>query len=111
MKRVGSILVVALALIVTSCGAGKYMMRDAEIAEKGYSIDGWNIMKNGEVVGVLTTMEWELYKNKFYREISIKTSFSTESDMKDIARFVQSKFPESKIEVNEDGGNSFPKEQ
>ncbi len=110
MKKLNQIFFLSAfcAFLLTSCASSAYFMDEEEITSKGYSIDGWNILKKGEVVGTLSTMEWELYKNKFYREISIKTSFSTDAEMKEIARFVHTKFPDSKIEVNEDGGNSFP---
>jgi len=85
-------------------------MSDEEIAEKAYTIEGWNILKDGKVVGRMSAMEWEIYKGNMTREISIKTSFSTDAEMQEIARFVHTKFPNDKIEVNEDGGNSFPKD-
>lgn len=101
----------ALSLVLTSCMSPKHYMKDDEIAEKKYSIDGWNILKNGVVVGTLTSTEWELYKNNFVKEISIRTSFTSDEEMQEIGRFVHSKFPKSKIEVNDDGGNSFPKKE
>ena len=57
---------------------------------------------------MLTSTEWEIYKNNIVQEISVKTSFTSDKDMQEIARFVHAKFPEHKIEVNDDGGNSFP---
>ncbi|MCO4813340.1 MAG: hypothetical protein KC454_01425 [Flavobacteriales bacterium] len=107
MKKINQILILSLSLFVVSCGASKYTMSDTEIAEKGYSIDGWNVMKNGTKVGTLSSTEWELYKNSFVREISVATSFTKDEDMLEIARFLHSKFPDAKIEVNEDSGNSF----
>ena len=85
-------------------------MPDDEITEKKYTIEGWDILKNGVVVGTLTSTEWELYKNNFVNEISIQTSFTSDAEMQEIARFVHTKFPDSKIEINDDGGNSFPKQ-
>ncbi len=84
-------------------------MKADEIAQKKYSIDGWKILKDGAVVGTLTSTEWEVYKNRFVKEISIKTSFTSDEQMQEIARFIHTKFPKSKIEINDDGGNSFPK--
>ena len=111
MKKLNRIFLITavFGFLLTSCASGAYFMSEEEISSKGYSMDGWKILKGGEEVGQLTTMEWELYKNNFYREISISTSFSTDEEMKEIARFVHVKFPDCKIEVNEDGGNSFPK--
>ncbi|MFT6981559.1 MAG: hypothetical protein ACJAUD_000323 [Crocinitomicaceae bacterium] len=110
MKKTLNTLFLALlgATFLTSCMSSKYYMGDDEIAEKKYSINGWNILKDGVVVGTLTSTEWEIYKNNIVQEISVKTSFTSDKDMQEIARFVHSKFPEHKIEVNDDGGNSFP---
>jgi hypothetical protein len=69
----------------------------------------WDILKNGVVVARLSSTEWELYRNHLTREISVVTSFSSDEDMKEVLRFVHTKFPNDKIEINEDDGNSFPK--
>ena len=108
MKRFNLVLLLMSVLIMVSCGARKLIMSDEEIAAKGYSVDGWNIKRNGEVVGVLSSTEWELYRGYLVREISVSTSYTNDEDMKEIARFLHTKFPEAKIEVNDDKGNSFP---
>lgn len=108
MKKRNATLLCALGLVITSCGTGNYYMKAEEITSKEYTLDGWSILKSGKVVGTLTSTEWEFYKNKLVREISIVTSFSSDEEMKEIGRFVHTKFPDCKIEVNEDGGNSFP---
>lgn len=84
-------------------------MSEEEIASKGYSIRNWDIIRNDTVVGHLSSTEWELYRNHLTREISISTSYTADDEMKEILRFVHTKFPNDKIEINEDGGNSFPK--
>lgn len=110
MKKLNIIILLVVALGFVSCSTTKYMMSEEEIAEKKYTIDGWNVLKNGTVVGRMSAMEWEIYNGKMSREISISTSFSTDAEMQEIARFVHTKFPNDKIEVNEDDGNSFPKD-
>lgn len=110
MKNATHILMFSVSLLLASCGAGNLMMSSEEISEKGYTLENWNILKNGEVVGVLSNTEWELYHGELIKEISIRTSYTLDEDMKEIARFVYAKFPDCKIEVNDDGGNSFPKE-
>lgn len=110
MKKVTAILLlVVAAFYLQSCASKKYIMSDEEIASKGYSIKEWTIMRNDTVVGHLTSTEWELYRNHLTREISIATSYSSDSEMQEILRFVHTKFPNDKIEINEDGGNTFPK--
>ncbi len=109
MKNLTQTLIISISLFLVSCGTEKLIMSAEEISEKGYSLENWNILKNGEIVGVLSNTEWELYNGQLTKEISIKTSFTSDEDMKEIARFVYAKFPDCKIEVNDDGGNSFPK--
>lgn len=110
MKKILNTLLLTLvgAAFLTSCMSSKYYMGEAEVAEKKYSINGWNILKDGAIVGTLSSTEWEIYKNNIVQEISVKTSFTSDKAMQEIARFVHSKFPDHKIEVNDDGGNSFP---
>lgn len=110
MKKMKIFSVAIATMALTACGSGKYIMGDEEIAAKKYTIEGWNVLKDGVKVGTLTTMEWEVYKNNMVREISIKTSFTTDAEMQEIARFVHAKFPNDKIEVNQDNGNTFPAE-
>lgn len=111
MKKILNTILVAVVgtVLLTACMSPKSYMSSQEITEKKYSIEGFNILKDGDVVGTLTSTEWELYKNNFVKEVSIKTSFTSDKDMKEIARFVHTKFPKAKIEINDDGGNSFPK--
>lgn len=94
--------------VMTSCVGRKLIMSEKEIAEKGYSVDGWNVKKNDVIVGVLTSTEWEIYRNRLVREISVETSFTKDEEMKEIAMYLHTIFPEAKIEVNDDKGNSFP---
>lgn len=110
MKNIHSILIVfSVTLLLFSCASKKYTMSDEEISTKGYTFQNWDILKNGIVVARLSSAEWELYRNHLSREISIITSFSSDEDMKEVLRFVHTKFPNDKIEINEDDGNSFPK--
>lgn len=110
MKKIINITLLSFSvgLFLSSCMPSKYYMKADEIMQKKYSIEGWNILKNGVVVGTLTSTEWEIYKNTIVNEISIRTSFTSDSEMQEIGRFVHSKFPDSKVEINDDGGNSFP---
>jgi hypothetical protein len=105
-KKLGLLVIVAVGMV--SCGSSKLVMGDKEIQAKGYSLDGWHIRKQGEVVGTLVATEWGLYRKKMVREITISTSFSSDAEMQDIARFLHSRFPNDMIEVNEEGGNSYP---
>jgi hypothetical protein len=110
MKNLQSILIaLSAALLLFSCASNQFIMTDEEISTKGYTIQNWDILKNGVVVARLSSTEWELYRNHLTREISVVTSFSSDEDMKEVLRFVHTKFPNDKIEINEDDGNSFPK--
>ena len=110
MKNLQSILIaLSAALLLFSCASNQFIMTDEEISTKGYTIQNWDILKNGVAVARLSSTEWELYRNHLTREISVVTSFSSDEDMKEVLRFVHTKFPNDKIEINEDDGNSFPK--
>jgi hypothetical protein len=110
MKKIHSIAaLICFSFILFSCASKKYIMSDEEISTKGYSIQNWDILKNGTVVARLSSTEWELYRNHLSREISVVTSYSSDEEMKEVLRFVHTKFPNDKIEINEDDGNSFPK--
>jgi len=110
MKNIQSILIaLSAALLLFSCASKKFLMSEEEISSKGYTLQNWEILKNGAVVARLSSTEWELYRNHLTREISVVTSYSSDDEMKEVLRFVHTKFPNDKIEINEDGGNSFPK--
>lgn len=101
MKRLIPHLLLA-CLLLTSC-ASKFTMSEAEITEKGYAFDGWNITLNNKVIGTFNNTEWELYKNHLTREVSVTARIKlTDADVKNLIRFMRSKFPDYKIEVNFD---------
>ena len=100
MKNLQSILIaLSAALLLFSCASNQFIMTDEEISTKGYTIQNWDILKNGVVVARLSSTEWELYRNHLTREISVVTSFSSDEDMKEVLRFVHTKFPNDKIEI------------
>lgn len=102
MKRIIPILLLA-GLMLTGCASKKFLMSDEEIAEKGYAFDGWNITLNNKVIGTFNNTEWELYKNDLRREVSVTSKIKlTDQDVKNLIRFMHTKFPEYKIEVNFD---------
>jgi hypothetical protein len=110
MKKIYTIAtLLCFSIVLFSCASKKYIMSDEEISSKGYTIQNWDILKNGTVVARLSSTEWELYRNHLSREISVVTSYSSDDEMQEILRFVHTKFPNDKIEINEDGGNTFPK--
>lgn len=108
MKKLNSLLIIfSVTFLLFSCGSSKHLMSDEEIDSKGYSIHVRDILKNGVIVARISSAEWELYRNHLTREISIVTSFSTDEEMKEVLRFVHTKFPNDKIEINEDDANSL----
>ena len=110
MKNIQSLAILfAVTFLLFSCAANKYLMSAEEMSSKGYTMENWEILKNGTVVARLSSTEWELYRNHLSREISVVTSYSSDEEMKEVLRFVHTKFPNDKIEINEDDGNSFPK--
>jgi hypothetical protein len=78
-------------------------MSETEITEKGYSIDKWSIKKDGTTIAKVTSHEFELQNNKLVKELSITVmSIAQTSDIEDIIKFIHTKYPKLKIEVNYD---------
>ena len=102
MKRI----IVPLAFVgimITSCATDKFLMSTSEINEKGYSIEGWDIFQKGKLIGTLDNTEWELYKNDLRREISVTgVHHMADQDIRDLIRFIHTKYPDYKVEVNLD---------
>jgi hypothetical protein len=102
MKKIVLLLAIAVATL-TSCTSSKYTMSDTEIEEKGYTTNKFDILKNGVVIAKITSHEFELYNNKLVKELSITiNSISQTSDIEDIIKYVHTRFPDAKIEVNYD---------
>jgi hypothetical protein len=79
-----------------------YKMNNREIKNLKYEVDGWDILKDSHCVANIREMEWELYEGKLTREITmtICDPKTRDKDLIEIIKFVHTKYPEYKIEVN-----------
>ena len=87
-------------LFLFSCSS--YKMNNREIKNLKYEVDGWDIIKDGQCVANIREMEWELYQGKLTREITmtICDPKTRDKDLIEIIKFVHTRYPEYKIEVN-----------
>ena len=51
--------ILLLIIILSSCTC--YKLTGKQIVEKGYEVDGWDVLKKGECIANIREMEWELY--------------------------------------------------
>jgi hypothetical protein len=85
-------------------------MSQEEIKKNGYTLEGWSIMRGGEIIGNVTSVEWELYDGKMVKEISLTLKdYSKAGEVEDVIKYVYTQFPKSKIEMNMDGIINFDK--
>lgn len=100
MKKI----VFALALLAfTSCTTNKYLMTDEEIKYSGLHIKYTDIFKGDTKIAELGSYEYEIYKGKFVKELSVSVvSWQYVEEMEDLIKFLHTRFPEDKIEVNID---------
>ena len=105
------LLILLIALFAGSCGVLKdqYKMSDKEITEKGLRTEKNSVIANDSVVVAnVTSVELELYNGKMVQEISVTlTNTGLLYDAEDILRFLHTKYPKSKIEINSDGKLGF----
>ena len=84
------------------CEGGITPFDISEIHKYQKKVDGWDIIKNGQCVANIREMEWELYQGKLTREITmtICDPKTRDKDLIEIIKFVHTRYPEYKIEVN-----------
>ena len=96
-------LTIFLLLIVgfTSCKTDEYLLTPQQLEESPFSMRGHNIYINDTIqVATFTSMEWELYKGEIVQEISV--SIDTAVDLEALIKYLHTRIPRSKIEVNFD---------
>ena len=94
--------ILLLVILLSSCAT--YKLNKKEIKQKGYEVAGWDILQKGHCVANIREMEWELYEGKLVREITmtICDPKARDNDVIDIIKFMHTKYPNYKIEVNRD---------
>ena len=93
-------LLIISTLFLFSCST--YKMSKKEVKQLDYTVHGWDILKGGHCVANIREMEWELYEGKLVREITmtICDPKARDKDLVEIIKFVHTKYPKYKIEVN-----------
>lgn len=103
--------VLALFIMCYSCSVSKDL--ENGIFKNGYSLNKFNtnlfdVTLNDIVIAHVTSIEWEYFKGKLVREVSVTTkSHMKDKDIIDMIKFLHSKYPDFKIEVNNDNTDKF----
>ena len=94
--------ILLLIIILSSCTC--YKLTGKQIVEKGYEVVGLDVLKKGECIANIREMEWELYEGKLVREITLTICDpqTRDKDVIEIIKFMHTKYPNYKIEVNRD---------
>jgi hypothetical protein len=95
--------IITLMFVITSC-ANKSLMLSKEEAND-YYLESWtvNCAKDSSVIATVSSWEWELYKGKMIQEISVTAEpGSNGHEIYMIARYLHTRYPKAKIEVNYD---------
>ena len=104
--EVSLIVIIPLSIIgIIGCSVQKdtFKMTEMEIKKSQLKSDGWNILKGDDCIARVESIEWEYYKGDFTREVSITLlDLKTFKEIEEIVKFMHTKFPDSKIEVNRD---------
>ena len=100
MRKLFTLMVLITTLFV-SC-TSSYKLSDTEFKNSEYSTNGRAILKNGTEVGQVTGLEYELYRGKMVKEISVTLKGLNTEDIVAIIKYLHTKYPNDKIEVNTD---------
>jgi hypothetical protein len=101
------LLLIGLVGAIFSCSTSKdiYLLTEKEMSESKYFTykDSIRLKSDSSFVGKINNIEWELFNNKLYPEVSISVdSFISGEDAEDIIKYVHTKQPRVKIELNYD---------
>ena len=89
-------------VILFGCKQSKYIMSSKEYAESEYSVSGKYVYENDTVVvAEMTNIEFELYRGYLVKEISL-TLRSLDADGYQIIRYLHTRDPRIKLEINTD---------
>ena len=103
--------ILILFIFIFGCSTTKDL--EDGVFKNGYSLNKFNtnlfdVTLNDVVIAHVTSIEWEYFKGSLVREVSVTTkSHMKDSDIIDMIKFLHSKYPDFKIEVNNDGTDKF----
>ena len=108
MKKLATIALVLCSIILTSsilksCKVQNKLYSEKELKSENFTTQEWSILKDGTLVAELESVEWELYRGKLYREISITVidpNILITDNLIKMMSFMHYEYPDSKIEIN-----------
>ena len=100
------LILVLMSVLFSSCVTTEsFTFTEEEMKNSGFSEQGWSILKDGKAIAKIESMEWEFFEEKLYQEISVTLidyQYSNYDEMKMLMKYIHTKHPKSKIEINED---------
>ena len=104
-----SILIALVTFLLASCASDQYLLSTTEMESSPYRTEGYNILKGDKLIGKVTSTEIEIdTKGNMVKEVSVTLEgFSNANDAEDVMKFLHTKYPNKKIEINLDGVESF----
>lgn len=108
MKKLAYIALVLFSImlsasIINSCKVQTELYSKKQLESENFTTREWSILKDGTLVAELESVEWELYRGKLYREISITVidpNILITDNLIKMMSFMHYEYPDSKIEIN-----------
>jgi hypothetical protein len=108
MKKLATIalalfLIILTSSILKSCNVQNKLYSEKQLESENFSSSEWCILKDGTVVTELESVEWELYRGKLYREISVTVidpNMLITANLIKMMSYMYYEYPDSKIEIN-----------
>ncbi len=89
--------------ILKSCKVQNKLYSEKKLKSENFTTQEWCILKDGTVIAELESVEWELYRGKLYREISvtvIDTNMLITDNLIKMMSYMHYEYPDLKIEIN-----------
>lgn len=114
MKKLAITALVLFSIMLTSsilksCTLQNTLYSKKQLELENFTSKEWIILKDGTEIAELESIEWELYRGKLYREISITLldpNMLISENLIKVVSYLHYKYPNSKIEIN---NNNFIK--
>ena len=100
------LIIIGLAILMYSCSTSKDLGNGYSLNK--FSTVNYDVVLSDVVIAHVTSIEWEYFKGELVREISVTTkNHMSDNDVIDMIKFLHSKYPDFKIEVNNDNTDKF----
>lgn len=92
-----------LVLGVASCKSDQYVLSESELKVYQFELRSKSVYRGPTEIARLTSLEWEYYNGDIVEELSLELIHQMSvKDVEILLRFLHTKFPDKKIEVNMD---------